>query len=111
VTSPDLPQFDPQNLTGGWTEVDNAYALSPFLFSIPVAIQTITNSNRRTLCTGLLVGTEDRYVENPPGEEVLLTSVFYFKDTPMLTIDWRDVKGVLVMVATEFPKEGDNAPE
>lgn len=100
MTSQDLPQFDSEKLTGGWTEIDSAYGLSPFLFSIPVAIQTFNNDGKRALITGLLTGTEDRY-----DSEGLVSSIFYFKDSPEMTVQWRDVKGVLVMVATDMEGE------
>ena len=104
MTNPDLPQFDPQKLSGNWAEVGSAYDLSSFLFSIPVAIQTIRLDGRRALSTGLLTATEDRFAPGAEGE-VLVESIFYFKDTPPLTVAWSQVKGVIAMIATEFPQE------
>lgn len=101
MTSPDLPQFDAAHLSGGWTEISSAYDLSPFIFSLPVALQTVTNDGRRALCTGVLTATEDRFRAAESGEDSLVESVFYFKDSPHVTIVWADVKGVVGMVAIE----------
>jgi hypothetical protein len=105
----DLPQFDQANPSNGWTEITDAYTLSPFLFSIPVGIQVFGRDGRRSVNTGLLSGTEDRYAPAEEGGDDLMESVFYFQEGPPLTVKWVEVRGVVAMLATPFEKEQGDA--
>jgi hypothetical protein len=112
VTNPDLPQFDPQNPSNGWTEVGSSYDVSAFLFSIPIALQVITVTGIRTVTTGLLTGTWDEYKADGVNGWTIARSIFSFKDGDPIVVQWNAVEGVLVLVATEFPQEGEgDAPE
>lgn len=112
MTNPDLPQFDAQNPSNGWTEIGSSYDVSAFLFSIPIALQIITNAGIRTVTTGLLTVTWDEYKAHGVDGWSITRSIFSFKDGDPIVVQWDAVQGVLVLVATEFPQEGEgNAPE
>lgn len=101
----DLPQFTDGG--EGWMEITTAYDLSPFLFSIPVAVQVITGT-RRVLSTGLLTSTEDQFASGSTDNDAPLMSVIYFRDAEPLRINWGDTKAVLAMVAVATGEEEEH---
>jgi hypothetical protein len=97
VADQNPPRFSMDN-PYEWGQIEGAFELAPWISGPPVAVQVFDKVGASVVNVGILAGTEDH--DDNKGKT--LRSIFYFKDTEGVVIDWANVRGATAMVADTY---------